>query len=1037
MSGKRNIRKAAALMAAALLLAGGYTEALAAEDGVYENYLAGTAEAQEAGEREYTVIEIASEADLAELAAGCTLDVWSRDKYVKLTEDISLQDNRGLCIPSFGGIFDGAGHSISNLELEGKGSAVGLFRYIQEGGTVQNLSVEGRVVPGGSQNQTGGIVGVNYGKILNCSFAGNVSGNDEVGGIAGVNEDGGEIRKCTFSGMVLGNHSSGGVAGSNHGIISSCTNSGEINTHGEEVSYDLEDITVESLEDWNSTSNVTAHVDSGGIAGICDGKIYYCTNTGAVGYPHVGYNVGGIVGRLHQGYLQNCTNTGHIQGRKDVGGIAGQMEPFLEVQYLNDKLQELDRETDRFLDLLENFQENLDSTGNRASGLSENLTASLKNANAAGGNLLGTAGELWYVYNQELTGISGALKDLGKDLGEQGTEGDRESYRAALRRFGDSMGIHLDNITSATGDRSGGINDNLSVFNAEMEAAGNYLEELARVLGNGAEGADADADALAAQARVLRRLISGIRDDLFRYEGFTVEDISDESAAGEEKEPGTGTSGSGTEAPGTGAGTTESGPGVPGTGDSITEPGAQYDTTSFQQGKVTGCVNGGTVEADTNVGGIVGQIAIEYDLDPEDDITLTGAESFDVERTIKAVVRDSRNQGKINAKKDYAGGIVGKADYGAVISCESYGDVSSSSGSYVGGIAGGSAYAIRSCYAMGNCSGKNAVGGIAGKGCDIFCSYAYSQLVVTGEGGGAIAGRLAKEGVLAGNYYVEGGPDGVDGIGYQGGAAPLSYEELCRMDGMPDAFSRFTIIFLADGKELDSLECGFGDRIGPERIPAIPEKEGYYGVWPEFDFDCITGNRILEARYEKWVGALESGEKDENGRAKLLVEGKFLPGTRLALEPYTDNIRSEVNEEEAKTEKRNQEDGIREESGQVQKGREIIEQIGFSILCPEGGEAVSEWIRDGSYVGAVQVRLLCEDVEDIHIEVEKEGVYTDVPVSVMGSYLVFSMEQSGTFRVVRDAETKAAFIWTVAGCGAAVLLLSLLLFLFLRRRAKG
>ena len=100
MSGKRNIRKAAALMAAALLLAGGYTEALAAEDGVYENYLAGTAEAQEAGEREYTVIEIASEADLAELAAGCTLDVWSRDKYVKLTEDISLQDNRGLCIPS-------------------------------------------------------------------------------------------------------------------------------------------------------------------------------------------------------------------------------------------------------------------------------------------------------------------------------------------------------------------------------------------------------------------------------------------------------------------------------------------------------------------------------------------------------------------------------------------------------------------------------------------------------------------------------------------------------------------------------------------------------------------------------------------------------------------------------------------------------------------------------------------------------------------------------------------------------------------------
>lgn len=1000
MRRKKYTGKTAAYMAAVLILAGGLgesREALAAEDTVYGNYLAGMAGQTEPGEREYTLIEISTEADLEELAANCTLDVWSQDKYVKLVNDISLQENRGLCIASFGGIFDGDGYSISNLELDGKGSAVGLFRYIQAGGEVKNLSVEGRVAPGGSQNQTGGIAGVNYGKITNCSFSGYVSGNDEVGGIAGVNEDGGEIRKCTSSAAIVGNHSTGGIAGSNHGIINNCTNSGEINTHSEEVSYDLEDITMESLEDWNSTSNVAAHVDSGGIAGISDGKIYYCTNTGSVGYPHVGYNVGGIVGRLHQGYLQNCTNTGHIQGRKDVGGIAGQMEPFLEVQYLNDKLQELDRETAEFLDLLERFQENLDNSGNQASGLSGNLTASLKNANAAGGNLLGTAGELWYVYNQELTGISGALKDLGNDLGDPETEGDRESYEAALRRFGDSMGTHLDNMTAATGDRSGGINDNLSAFNAEMEAAGNYLEELARVLGDGADRADADADALMAQARVLRRLISEIRDDLFRYEGLTVEDISDESAAQEPEGPG--------EEPGN-----QEEKEADSENPEAASP-AYYDTTSFQQGKVTQCVNKGTVEADTNVGGIVGQIAIEYDLDPEDDITLTGTESFDVERTIKAVVRDSRNLGTVAAKKDYAGGIVGKADYGAVISCESYGDVSSSSGSYVGGIAGGSDYTIRSCYAMGSCSGKNDVGGIAGKGCDIFYSYVYSQLEVTGERGGSIAGQVADEGILAGNYYVEGSVGGVDGIGFQGGAAPLPYAELCRMNGVPDAFSHFTITFLADGRELASCECGYGDRIEPERIPAIPEKEGYYGVWPEFDFDYITGNRILEARYEKWVGALESEERGEDGRPRLLAEGEFLPGTRLVLESYGEGAQGEVNGEE----------------------KAIVERIRFSILCPEGSEGMSEFIQDGYYAGAVEVRLLCDGGKDVHIEVEKEGVYTEVPFRVMGSYLVFSMERPGAFRVVGSARQGAALIYIAAGCGAAVLALGLVLW---RRAGK-
>lgn len=62
-------------------------------------------------------------------------------------------------------------------------------------------------------------------------------------------------------------------------------------------------------------------------------------------------------------------------------------------------------------------------------------------------------------------------------------------------------------------------------------------------------------------------------------------------------------------------------------------------------------MNRGTVEADTNVGGIVGQVATEYDFDPEDDITLTGTESFDVEQTVKAVIRDSRNLGDVTGKK--------------------------------------------------------------------------------------------------------------------------------------------------------------------------------------------------------------------------------------------------------------------------------------------------------------------------------------------------------------------------------------------------
>ena len=1015
----------------------------------YQEYQSG---ADKAETQEYSVIEIATEADLAQLAENCKLDSWSLDKHVKLTADIVLKEYAQLSIPSFGGIFDGGGYSITDLRVTGTGSAAGLFRYIQKGGTVRNLNVVGKVIPDGSQSQVGGIAGHNYGAIINCSFSGQVVGDSEVGGIAGVNEKSGEIRQCSSKASVTGNHSAGGIVGNNHGTINHCDNKGDINTYSTEVAYDLEDITLDNLEDLNSTDNVAAHTDSGGIAGISDGKIYYCSNSGTIGYQHVGYNAGGIVGRLHQGYIQNCTNTGHVLGRKDVGGIAGQMEPFLEIQYLSDKLGELDRESRKFLDMLDATQKDLSSYGKQASTLSKTISANLKNANAAGNALTGTANDLWYIYNNELTGLNQDLKTLGKEWGEladadknnsqnggsqsngsQGNDGqnsgsqgndsqntssqsngsqnggnqnndgnkidisditisggdllpgndwngqipgttDYESYLSALRKFGDSATTRVDTVTKATNDRSGGIRDNLNTFNKELDAAATNLQKLSDVLEQGTDTNSAHMDELVEQARVLRNLAEEIRDDLFRYEGISIEDTSDESASTnqEDTNPGVGT---------------ESGDNTSGTDaesvDNSSE--AYYDTTSFQQGKLTLCVNKGTVEADTNVGGIVGQIATEYDFDPEDDVTLSGAESFDVEQTIRAVVRDSTNRGAVTAKKDCAGGIVGKAEHGAIISCESYGNVESTGGSNVGGIVGSSSYAIRSCYAMGSISGKNNIGGIAGKGCDIFYSYSYTEPEGTGECVGTVAGSLAEDGTLYGNYYVEGTAGGIDGIGYSGGATPVSYEEFCKMEGVPEAFLRFTVTFVADGLEIASYQCGYGEALPADKIPAVPSKDGYYGEWPEFDFDCVTANRVLEADYEPWITTLASTEKSESGKSKVLVQGKFRPGQELTL---------------------------------TQEGDEIT----FAISGEDSGD--------------YEVRVWCDDTDKTKIEVLKDGTFNKTDAEAIGSYLSFAMDEQGTFRVVAQ-EKHSAVIWYAAGAGVVLLVVLILVIKAAHKRKKN
>ena len=997
---KMNSKRLLCFLLGATLILQTPATAYAAETLTYEQYKGGSGYSSTAQEQDYAIVEISTEEDLRRLAENCVLDSWSRGIKVVLQNDIVLSMESEFSIPTFAGIFDGNGFKISNVKLTGNGSAVGLFRYVQEDAKVRNLTVSGEISPSGSQDQVGGIVGVNYGSIENCKFSGNVIGDNEVGGIVGVNEETGEIRRCESSANVIGNHSAGGIVGSNHGILNNCSNSGSINTYSTEVTYELDDITMDNLEQINSTSNVAAHTDTGGIAGISDGKIYYCSNSGAIGYRHVGYNTGGIVGRLHQGYLQNCTNTGYVQGRKDVGGIVGQMEPFLEIQYLSDKLKELDTETDKFLDMLDATQKDVSNYSRQASALTKSISTNLKDANSAGSSLTGTAHDLWYIYNQELNGVSNDLKVLNDELNKQADDDknngnshdvtlsgndlnggnititvpdDTESYKAALKKFGENASKHLDNMTTASADRSGGIKDNLDTLNDRLDKTFDQLGQLGDVLQAGTDSTNAHMDELMDQARVLRKLVSEIRDDLFRYEGISVEDTSDESASKGEVNPGD-----------------------PDAEDGGTEPEgteeALYDTSSFQKGKVTLCVNRGVVEADTNVGGIVGQVATEYDFDPEDDVTLTGTESFNVEQTVKAVIRDSRNLGDVTGKKDYVGGIVGKAEYGAVISCESYAPVESTGGSYVGGIAGSDSYAIRSCYSMGSITGKNNIGGIAGEGCDIFYSYAYNELDMSGESQGSIAGKVSDDGTLYGNYYVEGGAGGVDGIGYQGGATPLSYQEFCNKDGVPEAFSQFTVTFQADGVEVASFTCGYGDYLSADQIPEVPEKDGYYGVWPDYDFSYITGNKVLEAEYEEWTASIASTEKNDADKPLVMAEGNFYPNAALHLQvdgdTYTVSLTNSMEEN-----------------------------------APD-------------YTGEVTLRVYCEDTDNTVVQVEQGGEYREVESTVIGSYRQFTMEVPGSFRTVEAESSHTLLIILCIIGGAVVILLIVLLVKKAGKRRK-
>lgn len=332
-------------------------------------------------------ITIRTPEDLVELSRRCSLDSWSRGKTVVLSADLDLSDVEFSSIPTFGGTFDGQGYTISGLTITGSGNVRGLFRYLQSGGVVQNVSLEVTIEPTDLQDSLGGLVGNNCGSVRNCTVTGSIQGETNIGGIIGVNESSGKIINSTFSGSVTGEHYVGGIAGQNLGSILQCVNQGKINTVAVEGEADLEDLDSRPL---NSTENLPACTDIGGITGFSTGVLQSCKNTGPVGYEHVGYNVGGIAGR-QSGYLNGCTNQGVILGRKDVGGIAGQLEPEIFLRYGEDLLNQLWSELCTLGYQVDHLLSDLNSTNTSTTAQLQMLSSHAGTAQDAAGELMDAA----------------------------------------------------------------------------------------------------------------------------------------------------------------------------------------------------------------------------------------------------------------------------------------------------------------------------------------------------------------------------------------------------------------------------------------------------------------------------------------------------------------------------------------------------------------------------------------------------------------------------------------------------------------------
>ncbi len=393
---------------------------------------------------ESPVIEIYTPDDLITLGQSCHYDLYSKDKVIRLMNDIDLSGYEFDSISSFLGVFEGNRHTISGLNIDASGSNQGLFRYLEEGGIVRNLTVEGVVDPIGTRQEVGGLVGTNRGVIINCTFTGHVSGLSSVGGIVGFNETTGTVINAVSYGAVIGEHLTGGIVGNNEGLVKLSRNYSLINTTDETVAivdntYDLEKFNQEQV---NSAENIESQTDTGGIAGFSKGILLDNSNYGIVGYQHVGYNIGGIVGR-QSGYIKGCKNYGTVYGRKDVGGIVGQYEPYIRLLFSEDTLKKLDQEFQYMNELLETMVADAYASNNEISANFE------------------TVNQLMNQASNELENVLNGTTDFADASGETINEGlDRlHLISRQLAYVVDELKLASDNTTEAFADLKLGFDE--------------------------------------------------------------------------------------------------------------------------------------------------------------------------------------------------------------------------------------------------------------------------------------------------------------------------------------------------------------------------------------------------------------------------------------------------------------------------------------------------------------------------------------------------------------------------------------------------
>lgn len=940
----------------------------------------------------------------------------------------------------------------ARVEPEGSRSGLGILCGQNEG-TITRCSVSGTVagdtdvgglagvnLAGGvvescvnsadvsGTTHTGGLVGRNEGRISAGTNQGsvNIQANDlaeDTGGVAGLST--GSLTGCRNEGAVGYNHTGynvGGIVGRQDGSVVGCENAGPVQGR-KDVGGIVGQFEPHTTLAYGEDPAQRLDDELSKLSGLMTRLAGQVNDTAGLAVE----DIRTITAALDA--IRGTTHDTASDGREDVQEAGDQI--YDRAQTVNDSLSAL---LDHVDDLSDGANRDLDAIGDALDAIRAGLN---KGFGAVGSDLDSARGSIdWDMELIEDHGgeIKKAVEDIGRDIGTlQDVAGNiggivggggslLERLEAVSKELDRLDGVDIDGSVQKIGKALGGIGGALEALRRDLGEDLDDLDEDASAMWDAVDAAAEDLSAASASLnQVFKTFSDAATGDLKTVNGAVddieglVKDYLD--AAGDKGQTALDDVDGQIQLIGDQVSKMTDGAAAANsdlhdtTGDIIDQldavravlkdlgqaPEKSVDDVSDSveqegdRGRVVSCTNSGAVTADANVGGIAGAVAAELGLDPEEDLDL-GADKLLVDTTayIKATVRDCKNTAAVLAKNDCAGGIVGRAEVGAVLDCFNGGDAEATGGGPCGGIAGLSRSVIRRSYALCLLTGNDKVGGIAGEGHDLRDCYAMVTIDAQGEKLGAVAGTA--DGEVLNCRFVREELAGIDGVDYAGKAESMAYQDFVALPGLPEAFKGLTITFTAEGRTIKTILVAYGGSLTDADIPAVPEKDGLHGDWADFQRKYITRSRTVEAVYRDWVSALSYGEP----QALLLVEGAFAPEAVLAVQDWTPD------------------DAL------IPPGCRLEAGYSFGV---EGGASQSQGLTVHLRAGEGTQAALLQD-----------GKLTAVPARRDGSYLIFDAGGGGSVALL--TKPQGAPRGLVAALGAAAVVLVLIVGLTVRRKKK-